>query len=53
MVLTGEELAPGGQRLRLRLTIEQTGAGAVLQTLELSRDGGGTWKPAMALEYRE
>ncbi len=52
MVLTGDEVAPGGRRVRLRLTLESEGGG-VRQTIELSRDGGETWRETLRLVYRE
>jgi hypothetical protein len=51
MVLTGEEIAPGGRTIRLRHTIAAADTG-VRQTLEISRDGGDTWYRSIGLAYR-
>lgn len=50
IVLTGTDEAPSGREILVRNTLEETAAG-VLQTWEISRDGGESWKDDMRLSY--
>lgn len=52
MVLTGDELVREGRTVRIRVTIEPADGG-VRQTVEVSRNGGRTWKEELALAYSQ
>lgn len=53
MTLAGEEGTPGKSRTVLqRVTIVPTTEGDVRQSIEVSRDGGESWTPAVDLVYR-
>ena len=52
MVLLGDETGPGGRSLKIRLTLAPADGGGVAQVIELSRDGGETWREALSLAYR-
>lgn len=51
VVITGKETNRHGRELDLRVTIRPDGVGRVLQTVEVSRDGGTTWKKDFTLVY--
>ena len=50
MVLTGTDQGPDGASFQVRNTLAPEGSG-VLETWQVSRDGGATWKEAMNLRY--
>ncbi len=50
--LIGDGPTPDGGRVEVRNIIEEVGDGSVSQTIEVSRDGGATWKPDLVLIYR-
>ena len=50
LVLSGTDGVPGGA-VELRARFETIGSGEVRQTVDVSRDGGATWKSGLVLEY--
>jgi len=48
----GEIALPGGERILDRTTLRRAASGAVLQTIEISRDGGDRWTTTFDSEYR-
>lgn len=50
LVLTGADIAPDGRELELRVTIAPSSNG-VLQTWEISHDGGTSWRTDLTLDY--
>jgi hypothetical protein len=51
LVLRGEQVAPSGRKVDLRVTLGPSGAGRVRQTFEVSHDGGVSWKEDLTLAY--
>jgi hypothetical protein len=50
MVLTGDEVDWKGRTIRIRVVIEPAGE-RVEQSIEVSQDGGATWREDLALSY--
>lgn len=50
LVLRGPDGAPEGS-VELRVTVAPRTGGGVDQTVEVSRDGGATWRPALGLRF--
>jgi hypothetical protein len=50
MVLTGEEVLRSGRKVMLRVTIAPANGG-VRQTVEVSRNGGTSWREDLVLSY--
>lgn len=51
LVLTGADRAPDGSPVQLRVTLEPSGDGRVVQTWEESRDGGDSFARPLVLQY--
>jgi hypothetical protein len=52
LVLTGTDVGRDGRDVDLRVTIAPQSDGAVLQTWEVSHDGGASWKTDLTLDYQ-